>query len=128
MEQDFERRVQVLGITRSAYAVLSAIYHDNKTTPAELAAFVGIDGAAITRHLDRVEKQGLIQRKPSTRDRRSIDISLTVEGVTTVRKGRADSEATNRKFTECLTQVQVDQFRSAVQLMMASTDQALEEM
>ena len=36
MEQDFEKRLQAIGITRSAYAVLSAIHHDKKATPAEI--------------------------------------------------------------------------------------------
>jgi hypothetical protein len=36
MEQDFEKRLQAIGITRSAYGVLSAIHHDKKATPAEI--------------------------------------------------------------------------------------------
>lgn len=125
MEQDFEKRLQAIGITRSAYAVLSAIHHDKKATPAEIASFLGIDGAAVTRHLDRIEKQGLIQRTPSATDRRSIDISLTREGTRTVRRGRADSEATNKKFTECLTAAEVDQFQSTIQTMLADASQAV---
>jgi len=56
MEQDFEKLLQATGITRSAYAVLSAIHDDKKATPAELTDFIRIDGAASTRHLDRIEK------------------------------------------------------------------------
>ena len=125
MEQEFEKRLQAIGITRGAYAVLSAIHHDNKTTPAELADFLRVDGAAVTRHLDRIEKQGLIQRTPSATDRRSIDISLTREGVRTVRRGRADSEATNRKFTECLSAAELDQFQSTIQTMLADASQSV---
>jgi DNA-binding MarR family transcriptional regulator len=118
MEQDFEKRLQAIGITRSAYAVLSAIHHDKKTTPAEIAVFLGIDGAAVTRHLDRIEKQGLIERTPSATDRRSIDISLTREGIRTVRRGRAESKATNKKFTACLTATEVDHLESAIQKLL----------
>jgi DNA-binding MarR family transcriptional regulator len=125
MEQDFEKRLQAIGITRRAYAVLSAIHHDNKTTPAEIANFLGVDGAAVTRHLDRIEQQGLIQRTPSATDRRSIDITLTREGVRTVRRGRADSQATNKKFTGCLNAAQVGQLRSAIQTMLANVNQAV---
>lgn len=125
MEHDFEKRLQAIGITRSAYAVLSAIHHDKKATPAEIANFLGIDGAAVTRHLDRIEKQGLIKRTPSATDRRSIDITLTREGVRTVRRGRADSEATNKKFTECLSAAEVGQFQSTIQTMLADASQAV---
>lgn len=125
MEQDFEKRLRAMGITRGAYAVLSAIHHDKRATPAELANFLGVDGAAVTRHLDRIEKQGLIQRTPSATDRRSIDITLTREGVRTARRGRADSEATNKKFTECLTAAQVDQLRSAIETMLVHANQTV---
>jgi len=123
MEQDFEERLQAIGITRGAYAVLSAIHHDKKTTPAVIAAFLGVDGAAISRLLDRTEKDGLIQRTPSATDRRSIDVTLTREGIRAVQKGRADSEATNRKFTECLTAAEVEQFQSTIQTMLANANQ-----
>lgn len=120
MEQDFEKRLQATGITCAAYAVLSAIHHDKKATPAELASFLGVDGAAVTRHLDRMVDRGLVLRKPSPTDRRSIDISLTPKGVRTVRQGRAYSEATNKKFTDCLTETEADRLRSAIQTMMAN--------
>lgn len=124
MERDFEKRLDALGITRGAYATLSAIHHEKKTKPAELAAFLGVDGAAVTRHLDRIEKQGLIERKPSAADRRSTDISLTTDGIRVVRRGRADSKATNKKFTAGLSAADVDRLLSAIHAMLASADAA----
>ena len=125
MEQDFAKRLQAMNITRGGYAVLSAIHHDNKATPAGIASHLGLEGAAVTRLHDRIEKQGLIQRTPSATDRRSIDITLTREGVRTVRRGRADSEATNKKFTECLSAAEVGQFQSTIQTMLADASQAV---
>ena len=122
MEQDFESRLKPVGITRGAFAVLSAIHHEKKTRPAELAAFFGVDGAAITRHLDRVEKQGLIERIPSATDRRSTDIKLTADGHLAVRRGRAGSKATNKKFTMGLTLAEADRFRSVIQSMLAKSN------
>ena len=125
MEQDFEKRLQATGITRGAYAVLSAIQHDKKSTPAEIANFLGVNGAAVTRNLDRIEKLGLILRSPSATDRRSVDIGLTREGLQAVRKGRADSEATNKKFTDCLTAGELDELQSKIQKMLAYTNQTV---
>ena len=123
MEQDFEKRLRAMRITRGAYAVLSAIHHDGKATPAEIAGFLGVDGAAVTRHLDRLEDRGLIKRKPSATDRRSIEIDLAPEGVQTVRRGRADSKATNEKFTDGLTAAEVDHLRSTIRRMLANANQ-----
>lgn len=127
MERDFENRLEPLGITRGAYAVLSAIHHEKKTRPADLAVFLGVDGAAVTRHLDRVEKQGLIKRKPSTSDRRSTDINLTSDGLQVLRRGRAGSRATNKKFNAGLTADEVDSLQSAVRTMLANAEEAVPE-
>ena len=125
MERDFEKHLEPLGITRGAFAVLSAIDQDNKTKPAELAAFLRIDGAAVTRYLERVENQGLIERKLSATDRRSIDINLTADGRRAVRHGSAGSRATNEKFTAGLTVAEVDRFISVLQTMLSKSDVAV---
>ena len=122
MERDFERRLRPLGITRGAYAVLSAIHHDKKTRPAELANYLGVDAAAITRHLDRVEELGLIERKPNPADRRSTQIELTTDGRRVVSRGRSSSEATNEKFTACLTADEVECFQTIMQAMLERSD------
>lgn len=127
MERDFEKRLGPLGITRGAYAVLSAIHHEKKTRPAELATFLGVDGAAVTRHLDRVENQGLITRKASTSDRRSTDINLTADGLQVLRRGRAGSRATNKKFTAGLEATEIDHFQSLVRAMLAKADRTVSD-
>lgn len=125
MEQDFEKRLQEIGITRGAYAVLGAIHYDKKATPAVLASFLGMDGAAVSRLLDRSEKDGLIQRTPSATDRRSVDISLTREGIRIVQQGRAASMATNEKFTDGLSATAVEGLRSVIRTMLANGSQAI---
>ena len=60
IEADFEARLKKHNVTRASWGILSAIKHHDVTTPAALASFIDIDRAAITRHLDRIEKQGLI--------------------------------------------------------------------
>ena len=122
MERDFERRLKPLGITRGAYAVLSAIHHDKKTRPAELATYLGMDGAAVTRYLDRIEELGLIERKPNAADRRATDIGLTTEGRRVVSRGRSSSKATNEKFTAGLTAAEVECFQNAIQAMLERSD------
>ena len=122
MERDFEKRLEPLGITRGAFAVLSAIFHEKKDKPAELAAFLGVDGAAVTRHLDRIEKRGLIKRIPSATDRRSTEIQLTANGRRVVRRGLTSSEATYAKFMAVLDATEVDQLQSIIQTMLAKSD------
>ncbi len=50
------------------------------TTSASLARDLGIDPAAITRALDRLETKGMLCRKRSTTDRRVVHLALTDAG------------------------------------------------
>lgn len=122
MERDFDKRLKPLGITRGAYAVLSAIHHDKKNRPAELVAYLGLDGAAITRYLDRIEEMDLIERTQNAADRRSTHIELTPGGRQLVSKGLSASRATNEKFTADLTAAEIDCFQTALRKMLARSD------
>ena len=125
MERDFERRLKPLGITRGAFAVLSGIHHDKKKSPAELAAYLGLDGAAITRYLDRLEELGLIERKTNAADRRSTHLVLTAAGRRIVGQGLSASRATNEKFTAGLESAEIECFQTAIRQMLERSDIAI---
>jgi DNA-binding MarR family transcriptional regulator len=122
MECDFENRLSVHGVSRATCAILSAITNDGKTTPASLASFIGIDGAAVTRHLDRLEDQGLLVRERSTTDRRVVNLKLTPKGSRLVPKLVADSQATNAKFLAGLTSAEKKGLQEIIQKMLANSD------
>lgn len=121
-EADLEQRLAVHGVTRASWAVLSAIQHHGKTTPAVLAGFIGIDRAAITRHLDRLEKQELVQRHHSSTDRRVVNIKLTQKGTFLISKLAAESVATNAKFTAGLDQSEIDTVQAAIKKMLSNVN------
>lgn len=122
MECDFENRLNVHGVTRAGCAILNAIKNDRKTTPASLASFIGIDGAAITRHLDRLEEQGLLVRERRTTDRRSVNLKLTRKGSRLVPQLVADSKATNAKFLAGLTSAEKKGLQEIILKMLANSD------
>jgi len=122
MESDFEERLKAHSVTRATFAVLSAIFHDKKTTPASLASFIGIDGAAITRHLDRIEGQGLILRERSVADRRSVNLKLTRKGSGLIPKLVAESKATNQKFLARFTSTEIKGIQRAIRKMLSNGD------
>ena len=122
MERDFEQGLKPLNTTRGAYAVLSAIYHNEKKTPAELTAFIGVDGAAITRYIKSLEKLNLIAKRVSAMDKRSFEITLTTLGKQVIIQGRICSKATNEKFTKGLTKNETDLFIKLTNKMLANAD------
>jgi MarR family transcriptional regulator for hemolysin len=46
----------------------------------DLAGAVGIEGPTLTRHLDGLERQGLVQRRQDPENRRAVLVELTDEG------------------------------------------------
>ena len=122
IEADFEARLEEYSVTRASWAVLSAIKHHDVTTPAALASFIGIDRAAITRHLDRIENQGLIIRDRSSSDGRSVDLKLTPKGERLVPELTAKSKAANAKFAASLTKDEHDTIQALLQRMLANSD------
>lgn len=49
-------------------------------TAGELARSVELDGGAMTRQLDQLERKGYLRRRPHEQDRRALRIELTDEG------------------------------------------------
>jgi len=47
---------------------------------SDLAAGVGLDQSTVSRHLQSLESEGLIERRPDPLDRRASHVDLTPEG------------------------------------------------
>ncbi len=70
------------GLNYVTYTALMMMYgaEDQATTPSELSNATGEKPANITRICDELLEQGLIERYPSTEDRRRVVLSLTRRG------------------------------------------------
>jgi MarR family transcriptional regulator for hemolysin len=77
----FEARLAEAGGSFPAWAVLSRAVSEDGLSQRELAERMGIEGATLTRHLDRLEAQGLIERRRDRTDRRIVRISATPAGL-----------------------------------------------
>lgn len=56
---------------------LMALYHQEGLTQSEIRKQIGIEQSTAVRTLDRMERDGLIIRKPSQTDRRAVTIHLS---------------------------------------------------
>src|SRR5689334_6390488 len=59
-----------LGVNVTDMECLGLLFHKGIATPSELARYTGLSSGATTAMLDRLERGGLIQRKPNPDDRR----------------------------------------------------------
>lgn len=72
----FVAKLEKAEISIPEWCVLISLYHKEHSTPAEIAAQVGIDRAAISRTVEKLVKRGLIDRKIG-QDRRFTPLELT---------------------------------------------------
>ena len=73
---DFELRRNV-GVTLSQWRVVGALVLQPGLTQKEIADKMGIEGATLVPVIDKMEKEGLLKRKPDLTDRRANRIYLT---------------------------------------------------
>jgi MarR family transcriptional regulator, transcriptional regulator for hemolysin len=77
----FESHLAAHGGGLPMWIVLShAIESDESPSQRELAARMGIGGATLVRHLDRLEAEGLVVRRRDEQDRRVTRIDITAAG------------------------------------------------
>ena len=90
---DIELRKNV-GVTLSQWRVVGSLVLQPGLTQRELASRIGIEGPTLVPMIDKMEKQGLLKRKPDATDRRVNRIFLT---------SRADSLW--ESMTECAIKI-----------------------
>lgn len=73
---DSELRENV-GVSLSMWRVVVALVMQSGLTQKEIADKVGVEGATLVPLLDKMEKEGLLKRRPSSKDRRVNQIFLT---------------------------------------------------
>src|SRR5205814_7116527 len=59
------------------WLILNALKTQPRRTQLELAHAVGIEGPTLTRHLDGLERAGLVVRQRGSVDRRAVQVELT---------------------------------------------------
>ena len=73
-----------LGVNVTDMECLGLMFYKGLATPSELARYTGLTSGATTAMLDRLEKGGLIERRPNPEDRRGTIIALTSSGANRV--------------------------------------------
>lgn len=77
LEQALHRRIAPYGVVPGQFAQLLALYDRDGQTQAELCEEVRVEQPTMARTLARMERDGLIERRPDPTDRRRVLIFLT---------------------------------------------------
>jgi DNA-binding MarR family transcriptional regulator len=87
--RELRREARAVGISPEQVALLVAIKYTPGIGIRDLAAHERISAPALTKHIDRLERDGLVVRTPSPSDKRRIGVALTEEGQRVLRRVRS---------------------------------------
>lgn len=114
--------LEPLDVSPAQWAILEACYGGEANTPSGLARIIPVDTAAISRQLDKLKDKGLIHRRRSARDRRSIRVSLTAAGRELFPKLVPCVHANNAKFLKGITGEEQAAFINIIGKMLNNAD------
>lgn len=89
LARELRKETEQLGVTTPQVTLLWLVKRSPGLSLAELAAEEGISPPALSGHIDRLERAGLIERLRSSEDRRRVGLELTEEGQRLLRRVRA---------------------------------------
>jgi MarR family 2-MHQ and catechol resistance regulon transcriptional repressor len=92
MARAVSTKIARYGLTTAQFGILEALHHLGPLPLGELAEKLLVTGGNVTYVMDRLESQGLVERRRSDADRRVVTAVLTSEGrklVTEVFPGHA---------------------------------------
>ena len=72
--------MQRLGLPVGYWSYLWALYEEDGLVQAELARRVRLMGPSVVVAVNGLERRGLVERRPSSEDRRTVNVFLTSEG------------------------------------------------
>ncbi len=106
----FDRRVRDIGLTRAQWLVLTRLYRRPGASQTELADMLEIDRASAGRMIDRMQKNGWVERRDDIEDRRIYRLYLTPEARKAHKAMWAIAEATVDDALAPLSEKERDQF------------------
>jgi MarR family transcriptional regulator for hemolysin len=110
-----DERLRPAGMTKAAWAVLYWISRNpDGMTQRELAEKVGIETSTLTRQLDAMESQSLIERRAVPGDRRAKRVRLTGQATAMMQQL---AEITDSVRAELFEGVPLDEVERAVDLL-----------
>lgn len=109
--------VEATGLSLSWYDVLVQLHEAGESVRmGDLAESLLISASAATRLVDRMEKQGLVERVPCPTDRRVTFVALTDSGLERLRDAAPTHMAgVERHFTQFFTRAKADELAALLE-------------
>jgi DNA-binding MarR family transcriptional regulator len=87
--RELRREAREVGVSPEQVSLLVTVKYAPGIGVGELAARERVSAPAMSNHVDRLERDGLVERTPSSDDRRRVGLTLTDEGQRVLRRVRS---------------------------------------
>lgn len=117
------------GLSGGEFDVLAALRRAGEPferAPGELAASTMVTGGAATKRVDRLEKAGLVTRRPSAKDLRYRVVALTHTGRELIDRAFTEHIRTSRRLLDDLTPEQATQLEALLTIWLSAAEPPLD--
>jgi DNA-binding MarR family transcriptional regulator len=94
--------------------ILFSLKISNGLSMNQLSQIISIDNAAITRHIDILEHEGLVKRDSDINDRRKNIICITEKGINEADRAKATARRVNNKIKEGFSDQEIEVFKNVL--------------
>jgi DNA-binding MarR family transcriptional regulator len=122
LRRDADRRLKALGLSSGYLPVINALIHSEALSQKALIQTSSIEQSTMAATLARMERDGLVARRPDPRDRRSTLFSLTPTALDKVGAMKRAVEEVNQDALGSLPADQRQQFRDNLQTMILALE------
>lgn len=113
------------GLTGESFDVLASLRRAGtpyELTPTELYREMMLSSGAMTNRIDRLERDGLVQRKPDPGDRRGTLVGLTSKGLALIDKALGEHVANERRLLGALDAKERAQLATLLRKLLAGLE------
>lgn len=115
--------LEAFRITQTQYAILASLrwFEEKKepTTQTHLVRHARIDKMTVSKALRKLERDGLVSRKPSSSDSRASNVRFTAKGRRLIEKAIVAIENADEEFFSCLPEKQLDAYKALTSSLIA---------
>lgn len=106
-------------LTPMQWSILDVCSREQANTVSGIAKVVPSDTPAISRHVEMLVNRGLIVRRRSTNDRRTVRLTLTKEAAEMMPQITRSIEANNATFLQRITRKEAETFMAIMRKILA---------
>ena len=121
--RELRREAREVGVSPEQVSLMVAIKYAPGIGVRELAAKERVSPPALSNHIDRLERDGLVSRTPDDADRRRVGLRLTDEGQRVLRRVRSRRTAWLAARLQALTPDERARIAEAVDALSALVTQ-----